>query len=48
MVEHLLPKAPFWQYVRFKPDVSAEPDNINEGKGVGYLNEKCEVCSLSL
>ena len=48
MVEHLLSKARFWQYVRFEPDVSAENDNINEGKGVGYLTEKLEVCSLSL
>lgn len=35
------------QYLGFKPNVNIEPDNVNEGKGVGYLTEKWEVCSLS-
>lgn len=36
-----------WQYFRFKPDSNREPGDVNEEKGVGYITEKLEMCSLS-
>ena len=29
------------------PDANKEPGNVNKGKGVVYLTEKLEVCTLS-
>ena len=29
-----------------KPNANKEPVNFSEGKGVGYLTEKLEMCSL--
>ena len=31
-----------------KPNANTEPGNVNEGKGVGYLTEKLEVCGLAI
>ena len=39
-------KAPFCQYFEVKSKANRESDNSNEGKGVVYLTEKLEVCSL--
>lgn len=35
------------QYVGFEPNANKGPDNMNEGKLVGYLTEELEMCSFS-
>lgn len=40
-------EARIWQYVGFEPNANKGPDNINEGKLVGYLTEELEMCSVS-
>lgn len=39
--------SPIWQYFGFRSTANTEPDDVNDGKGVGCLTEKLEVCSLS-
>lgn len=52
MVEDLLSErnanALSCQNVVIKPNANREPDNVSEGKGVGYFTEKLQVCNSLL
>lgn len=48
MTDSTIAELPIWQRSRFKPHANREPDNVDKVKGVDYLTENLEVCSLSL